>query len=111
MDRAIARAQAAAPRARRLTDQAALQRLLGAEQRTIQAPAQRLRQPHQARQEPGAAGLRHQAAAGEDEAELRGVGGDADIHGQRQGEAHAHGCAVEGGDRRLAAPEHRPDHP
>ena len=47
------------------------------------------------------AGLRHDAAAREHEAELRRAGSDADVHRQGHGDADADGRAVDGRDDRL----------
>lgn len=59
----------------------------------------------QAREEVRRAGLHDQAAAGKDEADLGVAVGEADVHGQRHGDADADGGALEGADGGLAAVE------
>ena len=67
------------------------------------APLQRLGDADKARQEEGRAGFRRDAAAGEDEAEARVLGGQTDVHGQLHGHPDADRGAVHGGDDRLEA--------
>jgi hypothetical protein len=74
------------------------------------APLQRGLQADEAGQEPGGGGLRRDAAAGEDEAELRVGAGQADVHGQLHGDADADRGAVHGGDQGLQAVVHAQRH-
>lgn len=57
----------------------------------------------QARQEEGAASLHDESTARKDEADLGFLVGDADVHGERHGDADADGRALEGADGGLAA--------
>jgi hypothetical protein len=59
----------------------------------------------QAREEVRRASLHDQAAAGEYKADLGVAVGDADVHGQRHGDADADGGALEGADGGLTAVE------
>lgn len=54
-------------------------------------------------QEEGRTGLHDEAAAGEDEADFGVLIGDADVHGERHGDADADGGALEGADCGFAA--------
>src|SRR5262249_31896792 len=67
------------------------QGLLGGEDTACVDPLGGLADPHEARQEPRAARLGHDAAAGEDEAHARRGGGDPDVHGQGQRDPESHG--------------------
>ena len=69
--------------------------------RPVDDPLHRLADADQPRQEPARRRLGHDAAAREDEAELRVVGADADVHRQRHRHADADGRPVDRGDHRL----------
>ena len=56
------------------------------------------RMPDQAGQEEGRRGFEDEAAAGKHEADFGGAVGDADVHGERHGDADADGGALEGAD-------------
>ena len=81
--------------------EAALQGLLRREHAAREHPFRGARHADEPRQEPRAARLGHDAAAGEDEADARGRGRDADVHRQRHGDPEAHRRPVDGGDHRL----------
>ena len=66
-----------------------------------QDQVERIRQPHDARQEPRAAAARGQAQPDVDLAEPRRVGSQAEVGRARQVEARAVGRAVHGGDQHL----------
>ena len=107
---AISRASACARRqqlVRRVdaADQAAAQRLLRVEDAAGRDPLHRLADADDARQEPARARLRHDAAAREDEADLRPLGREPDVHRQRHRDADADGRPVDRRDHRLRAVE------
>jgi len=68
-----------------------------------------LRQTDELWQEPGAAGFRHETAAGEDEADLGALRHDPDIHRQCHGDADADRGSIDCRDRRLSTVEDRLD--
>src|SRR5258705_881522 len=77
------------------------QGLLGAEDTAGVDPLGGLADADEPRQEPRAAGLGHDATPGEDEADARRRGRDADVHRERQGNPKADGGAVDRRDHRL----------
>src|SRR5947199_323057 len=83
------------------THQAPGQGLLGGEHASRQRPLGRLTHADEARQEPRAARLGHDAAAGEHETDAGRGGRDAHVHGQRQRDAEADGRSVDRRDDRL----------
>src|SRR5437764_1340876 len=94
---------------RHLADETSFQRFIGLEGAARQAPAQRLRQTDEFWQEPGAAGLRHEASPGKDETDLRASRNDPHVHRQCHGNADADRMAIDCRDRRLTAAEDRAD--
>ena len=81
--------------------EASRQRFVGAEDTPRVDPFRGLADPDEPRQEPRAARLGHDAAAGEDEADARRGGRDPDVHGQGQRDAEPDGGPVDRGDHGL----------
>ena len=79
----------------------ARQRFLGREDAAGEHPLRGAADADHARQEPAAARLGDDAAAGEDEAHARAARRDADVHRQRHRDADAHRGPVDRGDDRL----------
>ena len=91
-------------------DQAPLRRLLRRQLVAQQCQAHRARIAEQPRQQPRAAGVRHQAELAERLNEARRARRDHQIAGQRDVRARAGGHAVDGGDdrhRQIAQREHQ----
>ncbi len=108
---AISRASAPAassssPAGCRLRSSPAFEALLRREDPTRRDPLHRAADADDARQEPARAGLGDDAAAREDEAHARLLGGQANVHRQRHRRAHAHSGAVDRSDHGLLRLKH-----
>src|SRR5690606_27282361 len=87
-------------------DQTPLRRLLGAQLVTEQGQAQGSRRSHQSRQDPGAAGIRHETELGEALYEARRARRDGDVAGERDVRPCSRGDSVDrGNDRHGQSPQ------